>query len=143
MYDQFKVKTVTVTFRPSFGQLSTTATAANYNTYFHSILDFDSPVSASFSRGQIQQYRNMRRTPLNRVHSRTWHPKALGAQYVFDNTGSQVLTYKPVDGWFDLATTPQFMNLYTYVDPMLADTPIDSIDYNVEITAHVVCKNVR
>lgn len=85
----------------------------------------------------------MRRTALNRVHSRTWHPKALGAQYVYDNTGTQVLTYKSVDGWFDLATPPQMINLYTYIDPLLASTPTNQIDYNVEITAHVTCKNVR
>lgn len=85
----------------------------------------------------------MRRTAINRVHSRTWHPKALGAQYVYDATGTQITTFKPVDGWFDMATPPPMINLYVYCDPMLNTAPIDFLTYNVEMTAHVTCKNVR
>lgn len=143
LYDDFKVKSVKLTFRPAFNALSTDNLAANYDAYFHTILDFDSPATSTFNRGSVQQYRNMRRTSLRRIHSRTWHPKALSQQTVLDNAGLTGVIYRPMDGWFDTAQPPQFNNLYYYIDPMLADTPIDMIQYNVEITAHVICRNVR
>lgn len=143
LYDSCYVKSVKVTFRPAFNSLSTTATAVNYDAYFHTLLDFDSPGTVAFSRGQVQQYRNMRRTSLRRVHSRTWHPKALSQQTVLDSNGVAGTIYRPIDGWFDMTQPPQFTNLYYYIDPMNPDTPVDALMFNAEITAHVVCKNVR
>lgn len=143
LYDQYKIKYCTVTFRPCFNALSTTITEANYNAYFHTVLDFDSPPSLSLNRGAVYQYRNMRRTQLSRSHSRTFVPKYLVAQNYIDSSGTTQVTYRPGSGFMDTASPPVMYNLYYYIDPMLADTPTDNLFYNVEITCHITAKNVR
>lgn len=143
LYDQYYVKYVAVNFRPAFPPLSTSPLNANYDAYFHTILDWDSPTSTVATRSTILQYRNMRRTTLGRVHRRVYKPKVLGIQYYYDSSGSSAQNLRGVTGWFDIAQPATMSNLYYYVDPMQTDAPTNDISYNVDFTVHLVCKNVR
>lgn len=137
------VKYVSVNIRPAFPPLSTTTTNANYDAYFHTILDFDSTTNSTATRSAILQYRNMRRTTLGRIHRRVFKPKVTGIQYYYDSSGASAQTLRGVSGWFDMASPATMSNLYYYVDPMQSDTPTDGLTYNVDFTVHVVCRNVR
>lgn len=143
LYDQYMVKYVAINFRPAFPALSTTSTNANYDAYFHTILDFDSPTSTTATRSQVLEYRNMRRTTLGRIHRRVYKPKVLGIQYYYDSSGFSAQNLRPVTGWFDIANPATMTNLYYYVDPMQSDAPTDGLTYNVDFTVHLACKNVR
>lgn len=143
LYDQYKINWVKVTFTPKFpSQLSTTATAANYNAYYFTCLDYDSYANTLFTRGSIQEYRNCKTTRLTQSHTRTFKPYALTDINTVATTGVNVSSLLKRGGWFDMASPVDTFNLRYYFDTP-TELPTDNIMYDIGFVMSVSCKNVR
>lgn len=143
LYDQYKIQWAKVTFRPKFpATLTTTPSVANYNGYFFSILDFDSPQSATFSRSDMQQYRSLHQTRLTSTHTRVYKPTAVeNLSYLnYSNVTSSTLVKR--GGWFDMAQPVDTYNLRVYIDGPV-EMPTEDIQYDCDVVLKITCKNVR
>jgi len=108
-----------------------------------SILDRDNYPTSTFSRAQMQQYRSLKRTRLSQSHSRVFTPSAVQQITTIDVTGSTFNSVKPIYGFFDVANPPTMSNMWVYIDYPDVDAPTDELSYDLEMTCHITCKNVR
>jgi len=142
LYDQYKVKWVKIHIRPKFPKF-TDGTADASNAYFFSILDYDSAPGSTFSRSDIQQYRNVQFTRLYSTHSRTFKPYAVESVNILDLSGATSTTNIKRGGWFDFSDPVDTYNMRYYVDPVTLPGLVTSLDYDVDMVIGITCKNVR
>lgn len=142
LYDQYKVKWVKLAIRPKFPKF-TDATADASNAYFFSILDYDSAPGSTFSRSDIQQYRNVHFTRLYQTHARTFKPCAIESVNILDYSGATSNTYIKRGGWFDCSDPADTYNFRYYIDPVSLPALVTSFDYDIDMVIGISCKNVR
>lgn len=146
LFDQYKLRMVSVHFRPLVNQLvtaqpNTGTTDATGYCPLHTVIDYDDN-SAPTSLSTVLQYQNLRTTNPNRPHKRIVRPKVLREVY----QSSVTTAYQPsASGWIDCnyAGVPHY-GLKVYMDPppFVLNTS-SSMTYQVYMTYYMSFKNVR
>lgn len=139
LYDQYQIKAVKIQYIPRFTEVTisgTTSTAQIGNIW--SCLDYDDS-TAPTSIGTVLQYQNVKRTQMNKIHTR--YLKPMVATEVFA-TGI-ASSYAPKRNiWLDASNASvEHYGVKMWVDSIPASSP--PIVFDAVVTYYLMFKNVR
>lgn len=134
LYDQYQIKGVKISLIPRYTMTQSGAPLAAIGNVW-SALDYDD-ASAPTSVDQLLQYQNVKRTQMNRVHSRFLRPCI--ANEIF-NTGIATAYAPKRNTWIDCTSdTVEHYGIKLWIDSSQA-----GVTFDVQVKFYLAFKNVR
>lgn len=133
LYDSYQIRAIKLTFRPeqtSSVSLNDIGNAQIYNRFF-SAIDYNNYIAPT-NADILRQYRTLKVTGINQIHTRYWKPKTV------DSNGSN----PGVRAWLPCSATGiQHFGLRIFIEPNESSGGFN-MKYSVEGTAYLAFKNV-
>lgn len=133
LYDQYMIKAIKVSLIPRFTEASAGVAAQQIGNMW-SVIDYDD-ATAPANVDTVLQYQNVKRTQMNKVHSRYFKPKI--AKEVFATGVAS--GYAPGKAWLDCNSD----SVEHYAIKLWFDSAAAAVTFDVVTKFYLAFKNVR